>query len=231
LLFPHNRSYLRLKPVTENSAARPPGFPAMPPGIGQPPQAPPAVPGPPANIGPTNLPGVPAGAQMPAIPQLPPGAGPQPGPGAPTLPGTVALPPMAGPGGMPAMPMMPMPGEALELTATGDKTNLLGLACEKFTLKQRGEVMEVWATKSMTPFQEYVRNQRPRFGPRMLEERWGALVAEKKLFPLVAVLKMENGAERFRFEVKTITPEKLKAEDAPLFEPPPGYQEIQPLPF
>jgi hypothetical protein len=229
LLFPHNRSYVRLKPVAENNGAMPPGFPGMPARIGQPPQAP-VVPAP-SNIGPTNLPGIPAGAQMPAIPQLPPGTGPQPGPGAPALPGTVALPPMAGPGGMPAMPMMPMPGEALELTATGDKTNLLGLACEKFTLKQRGEVMEVWATKSMTPFQEYVRNQRPRFGPRMIEERWGALVAEKKLFPLRAVLKMENGAERFRFEVKTITPEKLKAEDAPLFEPPAGYQEIQPLPF
>ena len=67
LLFPNNRSFVRLKPQAENSSTTPPGFPAMPAipaGIGpqtQRPAAPPA----PANIGPTNLPG------LPEIPKLP----------------------------------------------------------------------------------------------------------------------------------------------------------------
>jgi hypothetical protein len=44
-------------------------------------------------------------------------------------------------------------------------------------------------------------------------------------------LKFDNGAERFRFEVKSVTPQKLTDEDAKLFQPPDGYMEIQPLPF
>lgn len=199
LLFPHNRSFLKLKTPTDSADARPPGMP-----IPMPMPAPP----PPGAIGPTNLPGVPTPPAMPRMPTIP-----------------------ASGGMMPPMPMMPMPGENLELTATGEKTNLLGYACEKFEIKQRGEVMEIWATKDLLPFQNYVRNQPHRFGPRMIEERWGDLLTAKKMFPLRAVLKFENGPERLRFEVQSVTAETLKPEDAALFAPPPEYQEIQPLPF
>ena len=135
-------------------------------------------------------------------------------------------------GGMPSMlaaPMMPM--EKMELKSTGEKTNLLGFACEKFEVKQRGETMEIWATDKLFPFQPYVQNQPHRFGPRMIEEQWGDVLKAKKLFPLLATLKFDNGAERFRFEVKSITPQKLKEEDMKLFQSPDGYFEIQPLPF
>ena len=197
LLFPHNRSFVKLKPAAENAAARPPGFPAMPV---------------PANIGPTNLPGLPAPSAMPQMPAMPAAGGMMPS--------------------IPAMPMMPMPGENLELKATGENTNLLGYACEKFEIKGRGEVMEIWATAALPPFQNYLRNQRPRFGPRMIEEQWGDLLAAKKLFPLRAVLKFENGgAERLRFEVKAIVPGKIEDRAGALFQPPSDYQEIQPLPF
>lgn len=37
------------------------------------------------------------------------------------------------------------------------------------------------------------------------------------------------GPERVRFEVKSITPEKVT--DDSLFQPPSDYNEIQPLPF
>jgi hypothetical protein len=124
-------------------------------------------------------------------------------------------------------PMM----EKLELTATGDKTNLLGLACEKYELKQRGETMEIWATGHLFPFQPYVQNQPHRFGPRMIEEQWGELLKAKKLFPLLAVLKFENGEERLRFEVKSVTPQKPEEQDSALFQPPAEYREVQPLPF
>ena len=239
LLFPHNRSFVRLKSQTENSSTTPPGFPAMPvlpAGIGpqtQKPSAPPA----PANIGPTNLPGLPEMPKLPGPPGgLPPGVGPQSGTGvSPVSPGTA---------GMPAMPMMmpQMMMEKIELTETGDKTNLLGYACRKFEIKQRGEVMEIWATDKLFPFQPYLQNQPPRFGPRMIEEQWGGLLKARKLFPLLAVLRFEQpapdgkgkpapGPERMRFEVKSITPEKIEDKDGSLFQPPADYHELEPLPF
>ena len=145
---------------------------------------------------------------------MPPGIGPQP-----------ARP-------MPAMPMMPMQREKVELTATGDQTNLLGYACARYELKQRGEVMEIWATDQLLPYQPWRQNQQPpRFGPQMLEEQWGELLAAKKLFPLLATLKRENGPERLRFEVKSVTPQKAQDQDGALFQPPADYHEVQPLPF
>jgi hypothetical protein len=65
----------------------------------------------------------------------------------------------------------------------------------------------------------------------MIEEHWPELVKAKKLFPLLATLKFDNGMERYRFEVQSITPQKLTDADAQLFEPPTNYFEIQPLPF
>ena len=220
LLFPNNRSFVQLKP-------RDPNVPGTPAGVSAPAQM--QLP-PPSAIGPTNLPGTPAQPQMP---QLPPGVGPQ-----PTTPGA---------GGafasMPAMPMMPpMPMEPMELRATKDTTNLLGYTCLRYELHQRGEAMEIWATDKLMPFEPYQQNQpHRRFGPRMIEDQWGQLVKAKKLFPLLAVLRFErpspspNGAppaaapERLRFEVKSITPEKI--EDITLFQPPPDYHELAPMPF
>jgi hypothetical protein len=192
LLFPHNRSFVRLAASAgNNSPAKMPGIPARP-----------------------NMPG------------LPPGIGPQASGSTPGATGFAAGAPQP-----PSMPMMPMPGEALELKATGGKTNLLGFACEKFEIKQRGEVMEIWATDKLLPFQPYLQNQPHRFGPQMIEEQWAELVKARKLFPLLATLKFDDGAERFRFAVQSITPQKLTDEDTKLFQPPPGYFEIQPLPF
>jgi hypothetical protein len=193
LLFPNNRSFVRLKAAPENSSTPAPDMPAPPP--------------------------------MPAMPTMPMGVGAKFAPGAPTMPGMME--------GMAAAPMMlPPMMEKMELRDTGQRTNLLGFACEQYELKQRGETMEIWATDQLFPFQPYVRNQSHRFGPRQLEDQWGDLLKAKKLFPLLAVVKFENGAERVRFKVQSITPEKIKADDeAKSFQPPPDYQEIQPLPF
>jgi len=227
LLFPHNRSFVRVKPVAEKAPAPPPMMPTMPappPGIGPqtliPPSVPPPAPPSPIGVGLTNLPGL---SPHPAIPQMPsmPAAG----------------------GMMPVMPMMPMTGEALELKATGETTNLLGYTCVRYEIKQRGEVMEVWATDQLLPFQSWLPNQPPRFGPQMIEEKWGELVHAKKLFPLLAILRFQAptapdgtapaapGSERLRFEVKAITAEKVEDKDGALFQPPADYQEIEPLPF
>ena len=139
---------------------------------------------------------------------------------------------------MPGMPMVPpmamrptMAMQPAELKATDHTTNLLGYACTRYELKQRGEVMEIWATDKLLPFQAWLPNQPHRFGPRMLEEQWAEMLKSKKLFPLLASLKFENGPERLHFEVKSIQPEKVTDRDGSLFQPPAGYQEIQPLPF
>jgi hypothetical protein len=260
LLFPNNRSFVRLKNMIEGGAGSPlpaagalgetrptvPQMPAgLPPGVGpqSPPPGLPAMPNLPApqGIGPANLPGMPAPPPMPAMPNLPPGlrrdevaTATQAGVGLQSAPSGPAMPGISG--GMPAMPAMPMPMmpgmmEKTELQDTGQKTNLLGFACEQYELKQRGETMEIWATDQLFPFQPYVQNQPHRFGPRMIEEQWPELVKAKKVFPLLATLKFDNGAERFRFEVQSVTPEKLTDKDAELFQPPTNYFEIQPLPF
>jgi hypothetical protein len=218
LLFPNNRSFVRLKPAAENSSTlMPPGFPQMPggipPGVGpqSPPPGLPAMPNLPApqGIGPANMPGVPA---PPAVPQMSSGVG--------------------IPGGMPAMPIMPPSmRERMELHDLGQKTNILGFTCNKFEIKQRGETMEIWATDQLFPFQPYVQNQPHRFAPRMIQEQWPELVKARKLFPLLATLKLDTGAEQFRFEVTSVTPDKLVAGDEQLFQPPASYFEIQPLPF
>jgi hypothetical protein len=200
LLFPNNRSFVRLK---NSGAGVPPArFDAGRPGIY------------PQPTGGTPLP------PPPGMPAMPPGVGPQTAPGQPGMPA------------MPMMPMMPPPMlEPVELKATGDTTNLRGLPCERFEITQRGETMEVWATDQLFPFQPYVQNQPHRYGIRMIEEQWPELVKAKKLFPLLATSRFDNGTERFRFEVKSIRPQELTDEDAKLFQPPASYFEIQPLPF
>lgn len=245
LIQPMNRTFLRFKPASQSSAVLPPGFPAgpggLPPGVGpriqpgNPVGAPATPPGLPPGIGPTNLPGMPAMPAVLAPPGgLPQGVGPQTqppmAPGAPAVPNMPVMPQNPGMGSMPAMPMMP-PGGGLELQATGGRTNLLGYACERYEIKGHGEMMEIWATDQLVPFQVYLHNQPPRFGPPMIEEQWAGLLAAKKLFPLSAVLRMDNGVERYRFDVQSITPGELTKDDVRGFQPPEGYVEIQPRPF
>ena len=121
--------------------------------------------------------------------------------------------------------------QADEFKATGDTTNLLGFACVRYELKQRGETLEVWATAQILPFQPYLRSQPSRFGARSMEEQWPGWLKDRKLFPLRVTLHYDNGVERYRFEVKSITAEKLSDLDGSLFQPPAGYREILQLPF
>jgi hypothetical protein len=242
LLFPNNRSFVHVKPATDTATVGAPGLPGMPmpnmPNTSM--QAAgtaattPALPMP-------SMPNMPNMPPRPAMPQMPMGTTGgtpvQPAPGMPPMPSMPALPQGVGPqaqSGMPSMPPMPMmPGmmEKTELQATGQKTNLLGFACQQYQLKQRGETLEIWATDQLFPYQPYVQNQPHRFGPRRIEEQWPAMLTSRKLFPLLASLRYDNGAERFRFEVQSITPQKLTDEEAKLFQPPEGWFEIQPLPF
>ena len=211
-----------------------PNMPALPPGVGPQPQATPAMPPMPSRPVMPNMSGAPSMPPIPNMPALPPGVGPQAQSGMLSSPGMPSMPNMAGASGMPSMPPMSMPmmqNARSELQATGQKTNLLGFACQQYQLKQRGETLEVWATDQLFPYQPYLQNQPHRFGPQRIEEQWPGMITSRKLFPLLASLRYDNGAERFRFEVQSVTPQKLTAKEAKLFQPPEGWFEIQPLPF
>ena len=109
--------------------------------------------------------------------------------------------------------------------------NILGFACARYELKQRGETLEIWATDKLLPYQPYLRNQPSRFGPRMIEEQWPEMLKERNLFPLRVSLRYDNDTVRFRFEVRSVKEEKIASPDGKLFHPPADYHEIEPLPF
>ena len=139
--------------------------------------------------------------------------------------------PAAGPPGA-AWPVPPaFAGERLELKSTGARTNMLGLDCEEFEIKQHNSTMKVWATHQLFPFRGYQANQPHRSVVKRIETEWEKLLADQELFPLMAAFKYSDGKERFRFEVKSIESRKLTEEEKTLFQPPPGYREIAPLPF
>lgn len=121
--------------------------------------------------------------------------------------------------------MMPMPDETLELKATGEKADFLGYACARYEIKQRGEILEIWATDTLMPFQPYLQKRHARFRSQLMEECWGDLMKTKKIFPLRVTLRSENGVERLRFEVKTIRSEKIDDRDGPLFQIPDNFHE------
>ena len=239
LIFPQNRSFVRLAPLSETATGTTPGMPGMPAIPAMPPR--PAIPQMPARQPMPVMP-MPGMTNMPA---LPPGIGPQPrataGAGVPVMPGGPSLamrrPGMTAIPGWPTAPNSPgmsmpmMPSTDTEFHATGEKTNLLGLACEHFEFKQHGATLEVWATDRLLPYQPYLQNQPHRFGHQGIEEQWPALLTNRKLFPLLVTLHRDNGPERFHFEVKSVTPQALTEADTKLFQTPDGYFEIQPLPF
>jgi Domain of unknown function (DUF4412) len=132
--------------------------------------------------------------------------------------------------GMSGMPSMPMPGpEKLKLTATSKTANFFGFACRLYELKQRSETLDVWATDQLFPFRPYLPNQPSSFTPRVIEYEWPELLHARKLFPLLMTFRQNSGVEFFRFAVKSITPGKITDPNGKLFQPPAGYQEIQPL--
>jgi len=205
LLYPQNRSFVRLSGGGGASSPARPEMPTIPkilPEFGPQSVRPQMSPTP---IVPTNLPSVVAPVTMPALPAMG--------------------------GSIQTRPMMPLTSEPLELTTAEDDTNLLGVACHHYELKQRGEIMEIWAAQTNLPFAQYLPNQPTRFGPRMIEEQWAGFVAAKRLFPFRAVLKFENGPERLRYEVRSITPQKPEEQSDDLFRPPADYHQIDSLPF
>lgn len=209
LLFPNNRTWVHLPSAPDTVPASGPASSIVPLSG--------ALPAPPVSfpVAQTRPGSTPFAMPAPQVALTPPPASP-----------AMSMPLSPAPGGMPMMPL-----DKLELKATGQITNLLGYACAGYELKQGGATMTIWVTDTLPPFQGWVQNQPAHFGQRQIEDQWAELVKARKLFPLLAILKLDHGPERYRFEVKTITPKKFTDTDAALFQVPADYQEIQPLPF
>lgn len=212
LIFPHNRTLVRLKNSGAQAGSATSTRTQMPPTGGA------ATLLPPRKLPQLEVAASPSPESELPLGGMPPGIGPQTGQG--------TMPPM-----IPAMPisMMPMPAKELELKATGEKKIILGQPCAQYEIKLRGETIEVWATDQLLPLQMWLRDQRGPNGPRQFEQRLAELLKPRKLFPLLVSSKLERGQEHPRFRVKSITPEKVT--DEKLFQPPDGYHELQPLPF
>jgi hypothetical protein len=179
---------------------------------------------------------------MPAMPNNPMASG------MPNMPGIPPMPAMGGFGGTP------------ELKKTGTTKKIQGFDCALFTISDRMETFEIWATadSALFPFRLIQKNYLNRhFGPRMLEEQWIELLQKKSLFPLEATLRMdvrphlarpaanggkeiapssvEHGQERLSFKVDKIdSPSRTggkKIDDEALFKAPENFYEINAQPF
>jgi hypothetical protein len=241
IIYPHNTTFVHVD-LAKVSAQ--PGPPPVPPRFPSPPTvnaSHPPSPGygatgsgpavtPPAHIGPniSPPPGFPTPPPMPSVPQMPNPAAAGPPMSMPQMPNNPGAPGMGM--GMPPMPM-PTPGMVGpgELKKTDKTKKIQGFECALYTVSERGENFEIWATSdaAMFPFQLIKRDfLGRRFGPQMLEETWPELLSSKSLFPLEATLKMEpGGQERFSFKIDKV--DKKKIEDEKLFEAPEKYIEIQ----
>jgi hypothetical protein len=238
IVYPHNTTFVHLdlnKAAAQPSAPPlPPNFPAQPTLNASRSEAATARIGP--NISPP--PGFPSPPPMPSIPQMPSGRMPDVASKMPALPNQ--MPPMSNSPGapgmsMPGMPMMPPtmgPFGPHELKKTEKTKKIEGFECTLYTLSDRGQNFEIWATEdaALFPFQliqrEYLGR---RFGPQMIEEQWPELLQKKSLFPLEATLKMEpGGQERLSFKIEKIDKHKIdSAEAEKLFSPPEKYIEIE----
>jgi Domain of unknown function (DUF4412) len=241
IIYPHNTTFVHvdLAKVSAQPGAPPlpPNFPAPPKSVEETDNASPArtFPGtttssPTNRIGPniSPPPGFPSPPPMPSVPQMPNPASAGPPMSMPQMPNNPGAPGIGM--GMPPMPM-PMPGMVGpgELKKTDKTKKIQGFECALYTVSERGENFEIWATSdaAMFPFQLIKRDfLGRRFGPQMLEETWPELLSSKSLFPLEVTLKMEpGGQERLSFKIDKI--DKKKIDDTKLFEPPEKYIEIQ----
>lgn len=122
---------------------------------------------------------------------------------------------------------------ALELKKTEKTRKILGLECTLYQVTDRGQTFDVWAMSdsSLFPFQMLERrSHRLRFGQPTIEEQWPELLRKEALFPLEATLGNEAGKQdRLSFKIEKI--EKREIKDRKLFEPPEGYQQLQPAQF
>ncbi len=218
IIFPHNSTFLHVDLIRQLPDRAQPGAPPLNPNSG----------GEAAGFRGTTT-------SSPTAPKM------SPPPGFPTPLPIASMPPIppmpssgSGAAGMPMMPP-PMPGMfgAAELKKTEKTKKIQGFDCTLYTMSDRGENFEIWATNdaALFPFRLLQRDYNVRrFGPQMIEEQWVELLQRKSLFPLEATLRSEpGGQERLSFKVSHIDRKKIDPGD--LFSVPKDLYEILPPQF
>jgi hypothetical protein len=281
IIYPHNSTFVQIDLIRQLPDRAQMGAPNLPPSLGSGVPGPPGFPSPPnmnsvgeaADASPartfpgtTTQPSPQATARQASSPTVqkispPPGfPTPPPMPSMPAMPQMPIGGPPIGAGGPPALPnpgMMPAMGSfggTPELKKTDKTKKIQGFDCTLYTISDRMETFEIWATadSALFPFRLLQRNySNRRFGPRMLEEQWIELLQKQSLFPLEATLRMdvhphsaspaanggkgiapssvEHGQERLSFKVDKIdSPSRTgkKIDDEALFKVPEKYYEI-----
>ena len=207
IVYPHNTTFVRVDLAKKNPVGEAASFPGTTASSTPVPNMSPSMPTGRMLNGAGKMPELPAPGmgmpqmQVPAIPV---------GPGAGILP----MPGMFGPA---------------ELKKTDQTKQIQGFDCTLYTIAERGQNFEIWATND-APFFPFRLVERDylgrRFGPQMIEESWAKLLRDQSLFALEATLKMEaEGHERLSFKIDKI--EKKKIADDQLFQPPDKYLEIE----
>jgi hypothetical protein len=240
IVYPHNSSFVVVDLTRTPSLA----------GVGDPGGQ---MPGASAPVGPgSTIPatGRPAILPPPGFPSPPPMPSMPPMPSNPMASG-MPMPPTHGFGapGMPPMPGMGGFGAVPELKKTDQTKKIQGFDCTLYTLSDRGETLEIWATPdaALFPFRLVQTNYQSRhFGPVILEERWLDVLRNQSLFPLEATLRTDlaaapagppragqqnrvpeanPGRERYSFKVDKIEKKKIDNSEE-LFSPPKDYSGI-----
>jgi len=230
----------------KNTGPFPGSGPQLSEGIG--PQPNKNTPSTPSNtIGP-NLPGVPdiPKSQLPDGIKLPSGIGPESGISSPGLPG------MPG-GGAFLPPSMPdfasIDKQSMTLTPHQEQRSFHGYLCTRHTLDiPREGIMTLWLTSEadLPPFFPLMYESPYHWGRMAKEHQWTALIREKKLFPMLAILhaeadrqapgeenkpgdkrpEPESGPELKRWEVTSITPKSINDGQGQLFKIPNEFYRI-----
>jgi hypothetical protein len=193
IVYPHNSSFVvidlirQLPDQAQSGANLPPGFPTPLNPVGQAggfPGDDSVVPGNPEDVSATRVfRARPRCRQClttpwpPAIPKMPIGGAPIDAGGPPALPN---------PGIMPSMPTMGSFGGTPELKKTDKTKKIQELDCTCYTLSDRMETFEIWATSDAALFRfrlHEVNYHTRHFGPQMLEQQWVGLLRKQSLFP------------------------------------------------
>lgn len=249
--------------VKEQEAAKPKQ--AAPPAPGSTPDAPPKLPEQ-GSITPPVIP--PPVIPPPALPDgspLPKGIGPQPAgsktpttPAAPQTPQTPGMPniPSGVPGGgLPGnMPMIPGLTKEAKLIKGKESKMIHGYKCHRYLLETpRDGVITLWLSNAedLPPFYLPIHSTPRSQGRVEWVRQWPALLREKKLFPMLAILRnapatpatptkankknsktaqknTPQGREIARWEITKISPKPVTDPSKNLFKAPKNYYQIAP---
>lgn len=109
--------------------------------------------------------------------------------------------------------------DQFKVTKTGKKKKILGYSCEQVILKRRGELTEIWGTKSLVQVSRSLAKTTGEESSTGSDD-WNAELRKMNIFPLYASTSLDNVLVELQ-EVKKLDMRGLPME---LFEIPQGYR-------